>query len=46
VATPEGDTWQAGLANWVYSWTSTEVTYVTTNRVTRGRLMSSDDMAR
>jgi hypothetical protein len=45
VASPGGDTCQADLAVWRYSWTSTEVTHVTTGRVTHGRVMSSDDVA-
>jgi hypothetical protein len=45
VASPGGDTCQADLAVWRYGWTSTEVTRVTTERVTCGRVMSSDDVA-
>jgi hypothetical protein len=45
VATPRGDTCQADLANLAYSWTSIEVTCVTTDRVTCGRMMSLDDVA-
>jgi hypothetical protein len=45
VAAPGGDTWQVDLADLVYSWTSTEVTRVTTERVTRGRVTSVDDVA-
>jgi hypothetical protein len=36
---------QVDLAFSAYSWTSTEVTRVTTHRVTRGRMMSSDYVA-
>jgi hypothetical protein len=45
VVAPGGDTWQADLVDLAYSWTSTEVTRVTTGRVTRGRMTSSSDMA-
>jgi hypothetical protein len=38
------DTCHADLALLVYDRTSTEVTRVTTHRVTRGRLTSSSDM--
>jgi hypothetical protein len=44
VATPGGDTWKEYLADLVYSWTSTEVTRVTTERVTRGMVMSAVDV--
>jgi hypothetical protein len=45
MAAPGGDTCQEDLADLAYSWTSIEVTCVTTDRVTRGRLTSSDDVA-
>jgi hypothetical protein len=45
VASPGRDTCQADLARLAYGWTSTEVTRVTTDRVTRGRMTSSDDVA-
>jgi hypothetical protein len=45
VAASGSDTWQVDLADLAYSWTSIEVTRVTTDRVTHGRLMSSDDVA-
>jgi hypothetical protein len=45
VASPGRDTCQVDLALLAYGWTSTEVTRVTTHRVTRGRLTSSDDVA-
>jgi hypothetical protein len=45
VASPGRDTCHADLALLEYDRTSTKVTCVTTDRVTRGRLMSSDDMA-
>jgi hypothetical protein len=45
MASPGRDTCQADLAFSAYSWTSIEVTRVTTDRVTRGRLTSSDDVA-
>jgi hypothetical protein len=45
VAAQEGDTWQADLAFSGYGWTNKKVTRVTTHRVTRGMLTSSDDMA-
>jgi hypothetical protein len=44
VASPGRDTCQADLAVWKYGWTSTEVTCVTTHRVTRGILTSSSDV--
>jgi hypothetical protein len=34
------------LARLAYGWANTEVTRVTTDRVTRGKLTSSDDVAR
>jgi hypothetical protein len=36
VAAPGDDTCQADLAFWAYGWTNSEVTRVTTGRVTRG----------
>jgi hypothetical protein len=45
VAAPGGDTWHADLAFLAYSWTSIEVTRVTTERVTRGRVTSAADVA-
>jgi hypothetical protein len=45
VASPGRDTCQVDLAFSAYSWTSYEVTCVTTHRVTRGTLMSSADVA-
>jgi hypothetical protein len=45
VASPGRDTCHADLAFLAYDRTSTEVTRVTTHRVTRGRLTSSDDVA-
>jgi hypothetical protein len=45
VATPGSDTWQVELAFLAYSWTSIEVTRVTTERVTRGRVTSAADVA-
>jgi hypothetical protein len=46
VASPGRDTCQVDLALLAYGRTNTEVTRVTTHRVTRGRLTSSDDVAR
>jgi hypothetical protein len=40
VAALGSDTWQVDLADLAYSWTSIEVTCVTTDRVTCGRLTS------
>jgi hypothetical protein len=45
VASPGRDTCQVDLAFLAYGWTSTEVTRVTTHRVTRGRMTSADDVA-
>jgi hypothetical protein len=45
VAASECDTWQAEMDIWTYGWANTEVTRVTTDRVTRGTLTSSDDVA-
>ena len=45
MAAQEGDTWQVDLAYLVYDLTNVEVTRVTTHRVTRGMLMSSDDVS-
>jgi hypothetical protein len=45
VASPGRDTCQVDLAFSAYDWTSTEVTRVTTHRVTRGTLTSADDVA-
>jgi hypothetical protein len=45
VASPGRDTCHTDLALLAYDRTSTEVTRVTTHRVTRGRMTSSDDMA-
>jgi hypothetical protein len=45
VASPGRDTCQVDLAFSAYDWTCTEVTRVTTHRVTRGRLTSSCDVA-
>jgi hypothetical protein len=45
VASPGRDTCQVVLALSTYSWTSVEVTRVTTHRVTRGRLTSTGDVA-
>jgi hypothetical protein len=45
VASPGRNTCQVNLALSTYGWTSTEVTRVTTHRVTRGKLTSSSDMA-
>jgi hypothetical protein len=45
VAAPGSDTWQVDLDVRRYSWTSTEVTRVTTERVTRGRVTSAADVA-
>jgi hypothetical protein len=45
VAAPEGNTCQDDLAFLVCSWTNPEVTCVTTERVTRGRVMSANDVA-
>jgi hypothetical protein len=46
VASSGGDTCHADLALLAYNWTSMEVTRVTTNRVTRGRMTSAADVAR
>jgi hypothetical protein len=46
VASPGRDTCQVNLAFSAYDWTCTEVTHVTTHRVTRGRMTSAADMAR
>jgi hypothetical protein len=46
VASPGGDTCQVDLVDLAYSWTSMEVTCVTTNRVTRGRMTPAADVAR
>jgi hypothetical protein len=43
VVAPEGDMCHADLALLAYNWTSTEVTRVTTGRVTRGRMTSVAD---
>jgi hypothetical protein len=45
VASPGRDTCHADLTFSGYVGTNTEVTRVTTDRVTRGMLTSSDDMA-
>jgi hypothetical protein len=45
VASSGRDTCQVDLAFLAYGWTSMQVTHVTTHRVTRGRLTSSDDVA-
>jgi hypothetical protein len=45
VAAPERDTCQADLAFLARSWTNPEVTRVTTERVTRGRVTSAADVA-
>jgi hypothetical protein len=45
VAAPEGDTCQADLAFSARSWTNPEVTCVTTERVTHGRVTSAADVA-
>jgi hypothetical protein len=45
VAAPECDMCQADLAFLVRSWTNPEVTRVTTERVTRGRVTSAADVA-
>jgi hypothetical protein len=52
VAASDDDTWQhrkvtRGRQIWPfgYGWTNVEVTRVTTHRVTRGTLTSSDDVA-
>jgi hypothetical protein len=45
MASPGHDTCHADLALLAYDRTSTEVTRVTTDRVTRGRMTSSDDVA-
>jgi hypothetical protein len=42
---PGSDTWQADLVDLDASWTYPEVTRVTTERVTRGRVTSAVDMA-
>jgi hypothetical protein len=44
VAASEGDTCQADLAFSAYSWTNPEVTRVTTERVTCGRVTSAADV--
>jgi hypothetical protein len=45
VASPGRNTCQVDLAFSAYSWTSYEVTHVTTHRVTRGMMTSSSDVA-
>jgi hypothetical protein len=45
MAAPERDTCQADLAFLARSWTHPEVTRVTTERVTRGRVTSAADVA-
>jgi hypothetical protein len=45
VAAPEGDTCHADLAFLARSWTNPEVTHVTTERVTHGRVTSAADVA-
>jgi hypothetical protein len=45
VASPGRDTCQAEMDVWTYGSANTEVTHVTTHRVTRGKLMSSSDVA-
>jgi hypothetical protein len=45
VASPGCDTCHADLALLAFGQTNTEVTRVTTDRVTRGRMTSSDDVA-
>jgi hypothetical protein len=44
VAAAGSDTWHVVLDEWAYSWTSTEVTHVTIERVTRGRVTSEADV--
>ena len=45
MASPGRDTCQVDLAFSGYGWTNKKVTHVTTHRVTRGTLTSSDDVA-